>query len=291
MSWNPNNICHLLQHQFLENSHMYGIPDDDLEKKLALLIFCYIFEFFVIRGVCCMKKKHAWKYVFCPKVWHFLSFFFDISGQVMHWCCWILRSLDFRLSQLSKLIYIFNKTNNSNAHLFCPLLIFSLIAWHNRQWRLKSMEVMCDVIQSLLRKAFKIKKNWKLSINATHPYTGLMYFFSNTGHKDNNYMTVDDSKSVHEYVDEYPRNDQKEYVSCFKMHFLIISWSILCLKLVVGCKWMSPMITGITCIASYFWTFVLLMTCHMAFSQMISIGFVLYFMDPSSIIQIVGHYG
>ncbi len=47
------------------------------------------------------RKKHARMYFFCPEVWHFLSFFY-MSGHVACRCpCrLILKSLDFRLSQL-----------------------------------------------------------------------------------------------------------------------------------------------------------------------------------------------
>ncbi len=73
-----------------------------------------------------------------------------------------------------------------------------------------------DVMQNLLRKAFEVKENWKISIDVICPYKILTFSFSNTGHKDNDYMTVDDSKLVQQYVDESPHKILKDYISCFK---------------------------------------------------------------------------
>ncbi len=74
-------------------------------------------------------------------------------------------------------------------------------------------------MQNLLRKAFEVKENWKISVDVICPYKILTFSFSNTGHKDNDYMTVDDSKLVQEYVDESPHNILMDYMSCFKNVF------------------------------------------------------------------------
>ncbi len=56
MLYNSDNIYHLLQHQFLENPLLYGIPDDDLEKKITIFIYQWVFDFFGTIGVHGMKK-------------------------------------------------------------------------------------------------------------------------------------------------------------------------------------------------------------------------------------------
>ncbi len=57
-------------------------------------------------------------------------------------------------------------------------------------------------MENLLRKAFEVKDEWKVSVNTFCPHKILTLFFSNTGHKYNDCMTPEDSKLVFEYVEE-----------------------------------------------------------------------------------------
>ncbi len=76
-----------------------------------------------------------------------------------------------------------------------------------------------DVMQNLLRKAIEVKENWKISVDVICPYKILTFFFSNTGHMDNDCMTAEDSKLVEDYVDESPHHTLKEYLLRFKSVF------------------------------------------------------------------------
>ncbi len=88
-------------------------------------------------------------------------------------------------------------------------------------------------MQNLLKKAFKAKKNCKISVDICL-YKILISFFSNTGHKDNDYISIDNWKLVHECVDESPHNKLKEYIS----HLLDVfagEDSLLQLKITLTC--------------------------------------------------------
>ncbi len=75
-------------------------------------------------------------------------------------------------------------------------------------------------MKNLSRKAFEVKENWKISIDVVFPYKISTFVFSNTGHKDNDYMTVEDSKLVQQYVDESLDNISRITCLVSKMYFL-----------------------------------------------------------------------
>ncbi len=85
---------------FLYVGCMRGWP----EKKSGTLLFYDFWALYDEWSRTHSKKFHAQKFVFLyPKGWAFLAFFrhfFNISKFECQ-CCWIFRSLDFRLSQLS----------------------------------------------------------------------------------------------------------------------------------------------------------------------------------------------
>ncbi len=115
-----------------------------------------------------------------------------------------------------------------------------------------------NVMQNLSRKIFEVKENWMISVDLICQYKTLTFFFSNTGsrtmitwllrikHWCNNMLM-----SLHTTFSR---------ITCLvsRIYSLDISWSFLFQQLVVGCKWMSPVITGITYNTSFFWILVLL---------------------------------
>ncbi len=90
-------------------------------------------------------------------------------------------------------------------------------------------------MQNLSRKAFEVKKLEDIG-QCNYPSKILTFFFSNTGHKDNDYMTVEDSKLVQQYVDESPHNILKDYISCFKNLF---SEYVMKIPLPTTCCWLQ----------------------------------------------------
>lgn len=74
-------------------------------------------------------------------------------------------------------------------------------------------------VQNLLRKAFDVKGNWKMSVDSKCPHKILTFFFSNTGHNYNHCMTAEDSKLIQEYMDKSSHSIIKEYLMNFKSAF------------------------------------------------------------------------